>query len=723
MKIEELRHHGVPEKVLHVLKDGGIERLFEPQEIAVNQGILDLESSFLISVPTASGKTLIAELMMVRAILQERQSGNRVKCLYIVPLKALASEKYETFKRWDTLGIRTGISTGDMDSSDPWLDNYDIIIATSEKVDSLIRHGTDWLKDIMILVVDEIHLIHDSRRGPTLEVTIARMRHFQPRLLILGLSATVQNAGEIAAWLDARLIESSWRPVELREGVYYNQSILFNDSHLKDVQVQGGNPKDTAISLAVETVKEDGQSLVFLNTRRTVESFADGIDLSEELSTEEKARLEGLSTGVLRALPEPTKTCIRLARCIKKGAAFHHAGLLLEQRRLVESGFRNNFIKVVSATPTLAAGVNLPARRVIIKDYHRYDANLGRVQIPVLEYKQMAGRAGRPEYDTYGEAVLISKTEDERGFLLDSYVLAEPEEIYSKLAMEASLRVHVLSAIASNFANSFFGLLEFFSKTLFAFQRDIHQLQNGLEKILAFLEKEKMIKRAGKSKESLITTPFGTRVSQLYIDPLSAVVLRDALIVAERKETVELSYLHTISTTGELGGLYLRRKDFETFSPVFYENMSCLLAELPEEQSPWDIESVLSEIKMASFLYDWVNEHGDEEIRERYALAPGDIKNKVEIAGWMLYCMRELGRLIGFSKTREIKNLEVRVKHGIKEELLELVSLRGVGRVRARMLYRRGFKKLKDIREADADALAKVKAIGEKIARSLKEQV
>ncbi|MFQ5801032.1 MAG: DEAD/DEAH box helicase, partial [Candidatus Hydrothermarchaeales archaeon] len=522
MKVEELRHYSMPKNVIQVLKNAGIERLFEPQEIALNQGILELKDSFLISVPTASGKTLIAELVMASSILHERERGNRAsKCLYIVPLRALASEKYETFKRWNALGIRTGISTGDMDSTDPWLANYDIIVATSEKVDSLIRHNADWLKDIAVLVVDEIHLINDSKRGPTLEVTVARMRHLIPNLLILGLSATVQNAGEIAAWLDAKLIESTWRPVELREGIYYNHALLFDDSRIEDVEAQGKNPKDIAASLALETVKEGGQCLVFLNTRRSVESFADGLDISRGLSESEKVQLNSVSLKVLGALPEPTKTCMRLARCIKKGAAFHHAGLLMKQRKLVEDAFRNNMIKVVSATPTLAAGVNLPARRVIIKDYHRYDVNLGRVQIPVLEYKQMAGRAGRPEYDTYGEAVLISKTENERDFLFDSYVLAEPEEIYSKLAVEAALRAHVLSSIASNYANSLFGLLEFFSKTLFAFQRDIRTLETILERVVEFLEREKMIKRAGKSGESLIATPFGARVSQLYIDPLS----------------------------------------------------------------------------------------------------------------------------------------------------------------------------------------------------------
>jgi helicase len=277
MRIEELKRFGFPEKAINILKAEGIETLFEPQEIAVNQGILDLKDSYLLSVPTASGKTLISELVMITSLLRERDRGNKkAKCLYIVPLKALAYEKFNNFKKWEKLGIHTGISTGDLDSGDPWLAGYDIIVSTSEKVDSLTRHTADWLKNLVVLVVDEIHLVHDSKRGPTLEVVIARMLHLLPELLIIALSATVKNVDEIATWLSAKLVESDWRPVKLREGVYYNNSILFNDSKLEDVRTAGRNLKEIATSLSMLSVDEGGQSLVFLNTRRSVESFADG---------------------------------------------------------------------------------------------------------------------------------------------------------------------------------------------------------------------------------------------------------------------------------------------------------------------------------------------------------------------------------------------------------------------------------------------------------------
>ncbi len=720
MKIEQLLGYDVPEEMVSVLANEGFKTLFEPQEAAVTQGLLDLKGSFLISIPTASGKTLISELVMIKTLLRERSRGNnKAKCLYIVPLKALASEKHETMKKWEGLGIRTGVSTGDLDGTDPWLMKYDIIVATSEKVDSLTRHDIAWLKDVVVLVVDEIHLVHDPRRGPTLEVVIARMRHLIPHLIIIALSATIRNVDEIALWLDARYVISDWRPVQLREGIYFDGSILFNDSRRVDVRIGTDKSGDIASALSHEIVQEGGQTLVFSDTRRSAEKFAEEQILSGTLTPAEKSALDDISKKVLATLPEATKTCKRLAKCIRGGSAFHHAGLMPKQRRLVEQGFRDNIIKVISSTPTLAAGVNLPARRVIVRSYQRYDANLGRVGIPVLEYKQMAGGAGRPGYDTYGEAILIAKTDAEKDFLLDNYILAEPEEIYSKLAVEASLRAHVLSTIASNYANTQFALLEFFSKTLYAFQRDLSDLEDVLERITDFLMEEGMVEER---KGFLMASTFGRRIAQLYIDPYSAVMLRDALALAEKKETVEISYLHVISRTGELGGLYLRRGDYESIGEIYYEHEPHLLVD-PKDTGPWDKESTLSELKMASFLGSWIDERTDEEVREMYSLAPGDIRSRVDLAVWMMYSMAEIGRLTGYSKIGELKSIEARLKHGVKEELLELVSLKGVGRVRARALYNKGYKKLSNIRSASVNELSRVETIGEKLAQSIKTQV
>ncbi|MFO8033050.1 MAG: DEAD/DEAH box helicase, partial [Desulfohalobiaceae bacterium] len=202
MKIEEL---DLPSEAINLYLQAGIEELYPPQADAVEKGLLQGEN-LLAAIPTASGKTLLAEMAMLKAI---KKGG---KALYIVPLRALASEKFRDFKRFESLGIKTAISTGDFDSRDEWLGSNDIIVATSEKTDSLLRNSTPWMKDITAVIVDEVHLLDSANRGPTLEVTLAKLKRLNPEAQVVALSATVGNAVEIAQWLEAKLVLSEWRP-------------------------------------------------------------------------------------------------------------------------------------------------------------------------------------------------------------------------------------------------------------------------------------------------------------------------------------------------------------------------------------------------------------------------------------------------------------------------------------------------------------------------------
>jgi helicase len=713
MKVGELVQYGIPEEGVEILRGEGIEELYPPQAEAVRKGLLDLERSHVISIPTASGKTLLAELLMLKTL---REKGG--KCLYLVPLRALASEKLEEFRRYAPLGVRCALSSGDYDASDSWLSEYDWIIATSEKADSLLRHGAPWLRDVATLVVDEIHLLNDADRGPTLEVTIARLRHLNPDLLVLGLSATIQNAGEIASWLGGELVESDWRPVPLREGIYCEGEIFFSDSQTRPVPEI---VKDRALNLALDGIREGGQSLVFVGTRSGAERFAlNAARAASHLSGGDRGELEEMAREVLAALPEPTRICLRLGECLQKGTAFHHAGLAAKQRRVVEEGFRKNRIKILSATPTLAAGVNLPARRVIIRDYTRYEGQLGRSEIPVLEYKQMCGRAGRPRYDPYGEALLVARSPQERAFLLDAYLLSGPERIHSKLAVESALRSHALATIALGYAASLEELLAFFSRTFFAHQQELYLLEETLHRILEFLLREGLCREEGR----ILTTPFGKRVSQLYLDPLSGVLLRDGIARSRLQKTVPFSYLHLIASLPEMRGLYLRSKDYDLCTSAAAEYGPYLLSDPPSQLAePWRYEEFLSQVKTALFLQDWIEERGEEFLLEKYRLGPGDIRTKVERADWLLYSMTEIGRLLGFEKAGEVARLRERVRRGVKEELLELTSLRGIGRVRARKLYARGFRTLEDLRKADPRRIAGVELIGRRLAERIQAQL
>jgi len=387
----------IPEAVKEVTIKSGIVELYPPQEDAVKAGVLEGKNLVLAS-PTASGKTLIAEFCALKHILEKNG-----KTVYLTPLRALANEKFEEFKKYthirkkDENRVRVGISTGDFDSSDPWLERYDIIITTNEKADSLLRHRAKWMDEISLVIADEVHLLNDAERGSTLEVVLARLMQTNPDTQILALSATINNVQEIAEWLKADYVTTEWRPILLKEGVLLHEEIQFNDGTAHKIERKTNNPD---INLALSTVKSGGQALIFASTRKSAVTVAKKVasEIEEVLSKPMKRSLEHVAERILAA-GERTRISETLAELVKRGTAFHHAGLGGGHRKLIEDSFREGKIKVLTATPTLAFGVNLPARTVIIQDYRRYEPGYGWYPISVLEYKQMAGRAGRPKYE------------------------------------------------------------------------------------------------------------------------------------------------------------------------------------------------------------------------------------------------------------------------------------------------------------------------------------
>ncbi|MEM2121332.1 MAG: DEAD/DEAH box helicase [Candidatus Woesearchaeota archaeon] len=220
MNIKEIKNL-LKEEFYEVLEKEGISELRPAQEKAIKAGLLN-GKNLLVCTPTASGKTLIAELTMINTILSK---GG--KAIYIVPLKALANEKYNDFKKRYSHLIRIALSIGDFDSADAYLMDYDLIITTSEKLDSLIRHNAPWIPMLKVVVIDEIHLLNDFERGPTLEILITLLKQVLKKVQIIALSATIGNPRVLAEWLDAELILDDWRPVKLKKGVFYNSKITF----------------------------------------------------------------------------------------------------------------------------------------------------------------------------------------------------------------------------------------------------------------------------------------------------------------------------------------------------------------------------------------------------------------------------------------------------------------------------------------------------------------
>ncbi|MCD6474065.1 MAG: DEAD/DEAH box helicase [Thermoplasmata archaeon] len=694
MKLEELC---VNEDIIKILKKKGIEELYPPQAEALPYALNG--ENILLAIPTAAGKSLVAYITIVETALKGYKS------IYIVPLKALAREKYEDLLAFEELGIKVGISTGDLQSKGSHLGRYDIVVCTSEKADSLLRHNAEWLYDVKVVVADEIHLLNDVSRGPTLEVIIARFRTMHD-VQIIGLSATIKNADEIAEWLDAKLIASNWRPVPLKEGVLFGRKIYFPDGSeatIKNARIEG---------LLEDVLASNGQALIFVNTRRVAQSNAERLRsiTANFLKEKEKQELEKIAKNVEK---EDNMLAKKLASCIRDGIAFHHAGLSNRAREAVEKSFKKGMIKCIVATPTLAAGINIPARRVIIKNLWRYSELEGGMRpIPVMEIKQMMGRAGRPGYDEYGEAILIARNKMEKERIWDDYIMADVEPIYSKLANEAALRMHILAIIATNFAITWDEILQFMEKTFY-----VHQLgmlpEEKIWEIIDFLEINEFIESVGERWQA---TLFGKATTNLYIDPLSALQMKKALLAGIGSD---FAYLHAISATPDMRCIYASYKDEWIEEKIEQEEF---LLPTPSPYEP-AYEFFMAEVKTACLLEDWINEKKEDEMIVKYNVGPGDIHAKVETAEWLLYAMKELARLFNFKAVPKLAKLRLRVKYGCKEELLSLTKLKGIGRVRARQLYKHGFKNIATLRKANVETLATIPSIGKKIAESIKRQV
>ncbi|MBD3355180.1 hypothetical protein GF361_04305 [Candidatus Woesearchaeota archaeon] len=505
----------------------------------------------------------------------------------------------------------------------------------------------------------------------------------------------------------------------------------------KDILIEQ-KTKDLTIDLALDTIKKDKQALVFTNTKRSAEKTAE--DISKQIKNPGK-ELKKLSEDILNVLSSPTKQCKRLSRCIKKGTAFHHSGLTHKQKEIIEDNFRTGKIKIIACTPTLAFGLDLPAFRAIMKNLRRY-SHRGLQWIPTLEYLQMAGRAGRPKFDSHGEAIAVAKTKSAKKEILNRYVKGEPEEIFSKLAVEPVLRTYILSLIAGGFVKTEKDMIHFFSKTFWAYQyQDMSKLSSIIRRMLGLLEEYDFIVSNQGNDEfqsaaemynyHYTPTRIGKRVAELYIDPLTAHFLIESIEKAGKytnaekdssfKKINEFSFLQIISHTLEMRPLLrVRTKEYDIIEEELLKQSDHLL-EIMQMYDP-DYDEYLNSVKTAMFFKDWINEKEEEYLLENYNIRPGESRIKLSLADWLLYCTEEITRMLKHKEIiKEVIKLRLRLKHGAKEELLPLLRLKNIGRVRARKLFNAGIKDIRSVKKAEISDL--VQLIGKKTALNIKEQV
>ncbi|MHA1444186.1 MAG: DEAD/DEAH box helicase [Candidatus Hodarchaeales archaeon] len=701
-----------------IIEEDGIKELYPPQVEAIKQGLLE-RKNLVISIPTAAGKTLLAELATLKHVLE---TGGKV--IYLCPLRALAAEKYKDFKRFESLGVRVAITSGDYDSSDYYLPRYDIIISTNEKFDALLRHGASWIdEEVSLVIVDECHLLNDQHRGPTLEILLARLLMKNTHLQLIALSATIGNSDELAEWLGAELVQSEWRPVPLKEGVYCDDHIIYSDLSTRDILYKG---RDLLVNIALDSYHSQEQVLIFTSSRRSAVAAAKkiGLEIERFISPREKKELLEKAASLITNIADPLSK--QLVEIMKTGAAFHHAGLNSDQRAIVENSFKSGVIKILCATPTLSSGINLPAKRVVISSVYRYSVEQGSYPIKTLEYKQMIGRAGRPQFDTEGEALLIAKKSDTVQWFMDRYILSDSEAIYSKLSSMPALRRSILGLIASKITKDVPELFNFMEKTFYGFQYEAVFLEEKIREVLDLFIVWEMIDPLD-AKETLNASRYGFRVSQLYLDPQTAANLAEGLKVAVQKSK---SKIHPVAVFDLLVGTPdmitlsftkkfqdITEKRFDKFSKYFMKSVPL------KDDIEYDFR--LRDFHTALFIWDWINELPVERLVIRYKIGSGDIRRITDTATWLISSMGEIANIYSksnsrfFSLSKNTELLSERVKYGIKSDAVSLTNIKGIGRKRARILLDHGIRKITQLVVLSRSELSSISGFGPELAKTI----
>lgn len=663
---------------------------FNPaQKAVIESGYLEDKSNYIISIPTASGKTVLGILPALKTIL------NGGKAIYAAPLLSIQNEKVKEFKAFEEHGIKVGKHPS----------NSDLSVMVFESFDALTRFSWNVLREVDTLIIDEFHMIGEYSRGPTLESAITRAKIINPSLRIIALSATLKNIDEIEQWLDGKTVEHDYRPVPLNKEVL--DAEMFNTK----------NKNDVIVKIVEKAIEDNSQALSFVSTRRFTESLATYVakKIDKKTTKEQKQKFKQVADKLLEVPKKkgslPTTTCLKLAEAAEKGVVFHHAGLFNEQKEIIEDEFRKGNILMITATPSLMYGVNLPSKYVVIRDHTRWTSN-GPASIPVFDYEQMSGRAGRPQYDDVGYSYLVAKTMDEAFDLEARYVNGEIELTNSKLIdNKDAIYKQIIAQIASSLSKNLDDLNDFFGKTLYGFQMKNNpsmsmfaqdSLNWELESALEFLLQNGIIRA---TPEGLKTTDFGNLIAKSNYAVETAVKIKEYVSTMEKLNPAEMIY--ALAETPDLPLISFKGR--KSKDPVRDKLSECGLFAV-------DIGNPEA---TAVSLIEWINERNEYEIENAYNVYSASTRRSAYEASRLVKFAKNTLEVLGnYSNLKDMDYLSARLYYGVKEDIIPLVvGVKRLGRKRARLLMKTFGDNLSEASEKD---LQKVEGIGPKLAGKVK---
>lgn len=656
-------------------------KLFPAQQALIDQGFLESDANWLLCTPTGSGKTYMGQWAMERAWAKGQSAA------YVAPLRAIVEEKRELWSRTYPnleIGTFTGASAK---SATPEL-KHQLLLFTPEKLGAYLNSWKQhlvWLSRLGVLVIDEIHLLGDASRGASLECLIRRIERINPFIRIVGLSATLSNAEELAQWLGGRLFRSDWRPITVEHRLLRYKRATDKIDHLVDEVTQ--------------TATTSGKTLVFVNSRRRAESVA-------------------------------TDLCKRGLR-----ANYSHAGLSPERQNESHASFHLGELDALVATSTLEMGVNLPARKVVVFDNHAFT---GEVFSPIStqRYLQFAGRAGRPGLDPSGEAVLFAPIWDTH---CEKTIQGEPEPVRSGLFSSDHLAREVLQEVASRLSISMHHLeVNFAARSLWRLQGGTHDFTPVLHQ----LDRFGLIRETQKGDRTFLSaTALGRIATQMALSPATVASFSYAFREIGSPTDFDLLLLGCMSKecTPKLGFNF---DELDLVGDVITDAASILL-DRPygvslKALSPTDERSVLSALKCAAILQSHVHLEPIEALAEAYDCYPNDLVVLKRNLAWVLEgakrifsalnrqaFMREHGDAAEPGQLRPSPHEEIATRlglmleYGIPPGATSLAGVNCVGPRRAQTFCREGIFTADAITALSEQEIAALLGVGELTARKI----
>ncbi|MFD1565123.1 DEAD/DEAH box helicase [Haloarchaeobius amylolyticus] len=638
--------------------------------------LLESDENVVASAPTASGKTALAELAICKAL------ADGGTALFIAPMRALTNEKEDDWDRFEELDYSVYVVTGERDLNPRRARRADILVMTPEKLDSATRkHDSrryDFVTDVDVCVIDEVHLLDADRRGSVLEVTISRLRRLcDPR--VVALSATMPNVDDVAAWLDAPEettfeFGEEYRPVDLNAGVktYTHGENSFADKYRRLYR---------ALDLAEPHLREDGQALVFVSSRQdTVQAAKKARDEIAERDIPMGARGDYDFHTESKALENDT-----LRNSVLDGVAFHHAGLSKNDRDLVEEWFKKGHVELLFSTSTLAWGVNLPARCVVIRDTKLHDPLEGEIDMSPLDVLQMLGRAGRPGYDDIGYGWVVCDTAE-----ADKYrrLLRDGKEIESRLA--ESLATHLNAEIAMGTITDLEDVMDWLETTFYYVRGqskpDDYDFPNLRERVRDCLEGlvNRGFVETGEDL-SIEATPLGVLTSKYYLRLDTAAHFAALCDRAESDGLATSDILETIATAEEFDSVSARQDERDAINAVL----------VGEETG--DLEA--GQRKVLAILRGAASGSTPAELRSDAWVIRQNATRLVSALEAFL------DRFVGPHAANLARRVEARIENGVAEDAVGLTAIDGVGPGRASKLATEGLSTPGDVVDAGVAGL------------------